>query len=154
MIHNCRLICHFPITFGLIFKSSFDMVISLHSHANELIFIRMVEHQASFGNVAKGHLFSYSFPPVVSRGSFRPWRASKPKSTLIRVRGWIGGKISSQPHAIVKQICFPNSNVLFLSLFSLSKKWMHNVVWGCAEILPNEDTTCLVDPSICLSSHH
>ena len=102
--------------------------------------------------------FPYSFPPVVSRGSFRPWRASKPKSTLIRVRGWIGGKISSQPHTIVKQICFPNGNVLFLSLFSLSKNWMHNVVWGCAEILPNretkEDTTCLVDPSICLSSHH
>ena len=31
------------------------------------------------------------------------------------------GKISVQPHSIVKQICFPNSNVLFLSLFSLSK---------------------------------
>ena len=46
------------------------------------------------------------------------------------------GKISAQPHTIVKQICFPNGNVLFLSLFSLSKNWMHNVVWGCAEILP------------------
>ena len=46
------------------------------------------------------------------------------------------GKISSQPHTIVKQICFPNGNVLFLSLFSLSKNWMHNVVWGYAEILP------------------
>ena len=30
-------------------------------------------------------------------------------------------KISAQPHTIVKQICFPNSNVLFLSLLSLSK---------------------------------
>ena len=30
------------------------------------------------------------------------------------------GKISAQPHTIVKQICFPNGNVLFLSLFSLS----------------------------------
>ena len=30
-------------------------------------------------------------------------------------------KISAQPHTIVKQICFPNGNVLFLSLFSLSK---------------------------------
>ena len=47
------------------------------------------------------------------------------------------GKISAQPHTIVKQICFPNGDVLFLSLFSLSKNWMHNVVWGCAEILPN-----------------
>ena len=31
------------------------------------------------------------------------------------------GKISAQPHTIVKQIRFPNGNVLFLSLFSLSK---------------------------------
>ena len=46
------------------------------------------------------------------------------------------GKISAKPHTIVKQICFPNGNLLFLSLFSLSKNWMHNVVWGCAEILP------------------
>ena len=46
------------------------------------------------------------------------------------------GKISAKPHTTVKQICFPNGNLLFLSLFSLSKNWMHNVVWGCAEILP------------------
>ena len=31
------------------------------------------------------------------------------------------GKVSAQPHTIVKQICFPNGNVLFLALFSLSK---------------------------------
>ena len=31
------------------------------------------------------------------------------------------GKISAQPHTIVKQICFPYGNVVFLSLFSLSK---------------------------------
>ena len=31
------------------------------------------------------------------------------------------GKISAQPHTIVKQICFPNGNLLFLSLFSQSK---------------------------------
>ena len=31
------------------------------------------------------------------------------------------GKISAQPPTIVKQICFPNGNILFLSLFSLSK---------------------------------
>ena len=47
------------------------------------------------------------------------------------------GKISAQPHTIVKQICFPNGDVLFLLLFSLSKNWMHNVVWGCVEIAPN-----------------
>ena len=38
------------------------------------------------------------------------------------------GKVSVQPHTIAKQICFPNGNVLFLSLFSLFKNWMHNVV--------------------------
>ena len=27
------------------------------------------------------------------------------------------GKISAQPHTFVKQICFPNGSVLFLSLF-------------------------------------
>ena len=31
------------------------------------------------------------------------------------------GKVSAQPHTIVKQICFPNGNVLFLSMFSLFK---------------------------------
>ena len=30
----------------------------------------------------------------------------------------------------------PYGNVLFLSLFSLSKNWMYHVGWGCAEILP------------------
>ena len=43
------------------------------------------------------------------------------------------GKIFAQPHTIVKQICFPNGDILFLSLSSLSKNWMHNVGWGCAE---------------------
>ena len=46
------------------------------------------------------------------------------------------GKISAQPHTIVKQICFLNGKVLFLLLFSLSKNWMYNIVWGCVEILP------------------
>ena len=46
------------------------------------------------------------------------------------------GKIFAQPHTIVKQICFPNGDVLFLSLSSLSKNWMHNVGWGCAETFP------------------
>ena len=31
------------------------------------------------------------------------------------------GKVSAQPHTIVKQICFPDGNVLFMSLFSLFK---------------------------------
>ena len=53
------------------------------------------------------------------------------------------GKISTEPHTIVKQICFLNGDVLFLSLFSLSKNWRHNVVWGCAEILPTGVLACL-----------
>ena len=57
------------------------------------------------------------------------------KFSIIVKKPWFG-KISAQPHTIIKQICFPNGNVLFLLLFSLSKNWMHNVVWGCAEILP------------------
>ena len=31
------------------------------------------------------------------------------------------GKVSAQPHTIVKQICFPNGNVSFFSLFFLFK---------------------------------
>ena len=34
----------------------------------------------------------------------------------------IFGKISAQSPTIAKQICFPNGNVLFLSLFSLSNQ--------------------------------
>ena len=48
------------------------------------------------------------------------------------------GKVSAQPHTIVQQICFSNGNALFLSFFSLFKKWMHNIVWDCAEILPSQ----------------
>ena len=55
------------------------------------------------------------------------------------------GKISAQPYTIVKQICFPNGNVLFLSLLSLSKNWMHNEVWGRAEILPQKQLTAVDD---------
>ena len=65
------------------------------------------------------------------------WQAAIAGLTIsIRVSLTVPGKISLQPHTIVKQICFPNGNVLCLSLFFLSKNWMHNVVWGCAEILP------------------
>ena len=36
---------------------------------------------------------------------------------------------------ICKCTRFPDGNLLFLSLFSLSKNWMHNVGWGCALVL-------------------
>ena len=42
------------------------------------------------------------------------------------------GKMSAQPHTIVKQVLRCN----FLALFTLSKNWMHNLVWGYEEILP------------------
>ena len=59
------------------------------------------------------------------------------KLAILIIVAMIGiGKVSVQPHTIVKQICFPNGNVLFLSLFPLFKNWMHNVGWGCAGILP------------------
>ena len=38
---------------------------------------------------------------------------------LLFVTGF--GKVSAQPHTIVKQICFPNGDVLLISLFSLVK---------------------------------
>ena len=47
----------------------------------------------------------------------------------------------------MKRICFPNGNVLFLSLLSISKNRMHNVVWGCAEILPIFIVCNLIDNS-------
>ena len=47
------------------------------------------------------------------------------------------GKISAQPHTIVKQICFPNGHVLFLLLFSLSKSCIHNEAWA------NVKTVCI-----------
>ena len=65
--------------------------------------------------------------------------------------GQFFGKISAQPHTIVKQICFPNGNVLFLSLFSLSKNWMHNVVWGCTEILSIFPTEIYLCPPLCFA---
>ena len=36
---------------------------------------------------------------------------------------------------ICKCTRFPDGNLLFLSLFSLSKNWMYNVGWGCALVL-------------------
>ena len=72
--------------------------------------------------------------------------------TILKV--WIIlSKVSAQPHTIVKQICFPNGNVLFLSLFSLFKNWMHNVGWGCAEILPNFEAENLMIMSLLVRSH-
>ena len=56
--------------------------------------------------------------------------------------------LGAQSHTIVKQICFPNGNVLFLLLFSLSKNWMNNVVWGCAEILPYTYLTIKIEKNL------
>ena len=53
------------------------------------------------------------------------------------------GKISAQPHTIVKKLFSQwqcTVLVIFFSIgsfFFLSKNWMRNVVWGWAEILPD-----------------
>ena len=50
--------------------------------------------------------------------------------------GRLYGKVSAQPHTIVKQICFPNGFPnCFCYCFLCSR--MHNEGQGCAEILPN-----------------
>ena len=55
------------------------------------------------------------------------------------------GEISALPYTIVKQSFTPNSNLLFLPLFSLSKNSMHIEIWGFVEIierfLPFENLT-------------
>ena len=40
-----------------------------------------------------------------------------------------------QTHTILKQYRNPKGNLLFTPLLSLSKNYMHNKVWCCAEIL-------------------
>ena len=72
------------------------------------------------------------------------WRAPEDKHndramiTLYQLKTNANARLNNMAasNTIVKQICFPYGNVLFLSLFSLSKNWMHYVGWGCAEILP------------------
>ena len=56
-------------------------------------------------------------------------------SGSLRLTRSVGGKVLAQLHTTVRQICFPDGMYFFLSLFSLLKNWMHNVVWGRAEIL-------------------
>ena len=50
-----------------------------------------------------------------------PFPAHDAMEDVRALRRIVFGKISAQPRTIVKQICFLNGNVLFLSLFSLSK---------------------------------
>ena len=44
-------------------------------------------------------------------------------------------KIYVQTYTILKQCRSPKGNLLFTPLLSLSKNYMHNKVWCCAEIL-------------------
>ena len=44
------------------------------------------------------------------------------------IGGIIIGKVSVQLHTIVKQISFPNVNVLFLSLFSLAVRKFYLII--------------------------
>ena len=50
-----------------------------------------------------------------------PFPAHDAMEDVRALRRIVFSKISAQPHTIVKQICFLDSNVLFLSFFSLSK---------------------------------
>ena len=54
-------------------------------------------------------------------GIYRPSSFSSADDTRLEANIEQAGKVFVQPHTIVKQICFPNGNVLFLSLFSLFK---------------------------------
>ena len=47
----------------------------------------------------------------------------------------IAVKFRTAPHYCKTNLFSLWKHIVF-SLFSLSKNWMHNVVWGCAEILP------------------
>ena len=47
------------------------------------------------------------------------------------------GKISPQPHTVVKQSSKLKCNLLIPSLFSLFRNCIHDEIWGCcAEIMP------------------
>ena len=76
------------------------------------------------------------------------WQASEKIIFSTNKKMYIMPKLGAQSHTIVKQICFPNGNVLFLLLFSLSKNWMNNVVWGCAEILPYFNLTIKIEKNL------
>ena len=72
---------------------------------------------------------------------FNPCKSSSPldwiKSRLVDLCATqIAVKFRTAPHYCKTNLFFPSGDILFFSLFSLSKNWMHNVVWGCAEILP------------------
>ena len=54
------------------------------------------------------------------------------------------GKISAQPHTIVKQICSQWQCIVFVTVFSLQEL---NVGWGCAEILPRAVRAVMKDLS-------
>ena len=66
-------------------------------------------------------------------------RYPRRRRNLLYVFDWVWKlsivKISAKPNTIVKQICFPDSHVLFLSFF-VSKNWMHNVVWAVRIFYP------------------
>ena len=67
-----------------------------------------------------GYLHTFLSQKKRHEGEVIVWYVLKIQLKLKNVRQ-ISGKISAQPHTVVKQICFPNGNLLFLSLFSLSK---------------------------------
>ena len=77
------------------------------------------------------------FPTFNTIGKENGTPLPPPKEAITNIiRSWSKKNFRTAPY-YCKTICFPNGNVLFLSLFSLSKNWMHNIGWGCAGILPD-----------------
>ena len=69
---------------------------------------------------------------------FNPCKSSSPldwiKSRLVDLCATqIAVKFRTAPHYCKTNLFSLWKHIVF-SLFSLSKNWMHNVVWGCAEI--------------------
>ena len=79
-------------------------------------------YSAHLTKFTHGKLFVYGnifdFVKATGNGGAPRWRPDFDLRSRCQTKI---GKISAQPHTIVKQICFPNGNLLFLLLSSLSK---------------------------------
>ena len=61
------------------------------------------------------------------------------------IGGIIIGKVSVQLHTIVKQISFPNVNVLFLSLFSLAVRKFYLIILLMLQVTRPQRQTGLIN---------
>ena len=98
------------------------------------LILSLIDHTILKSSFSLSCVFSITTVEIGQK-NYQRFITSPRRASLGSDQSW--GKVSAQPHTIVKQICFPNGNVLFLSLFSPFKNWMHNIGWGCVEILPH-----------------